>query len=165
MHLTKKFALMLTLLLLCVGCGSSTSTPAGMTAASWVGTWSGQVDWTGAAPNAGDNVTITISAPVTSTPGSAGCPVAVGGNCYTSQFTGSDSGNQCAGNGVPVGLAGEVFTFANTSFNTATVTVGTEGQNGATCPNLILIQYNWTLTPNSLTIATSAGVTIGTLTK
>ena len=48
--------LLITLLfsvLLCAGCSSSmssASTPAGMTPTSWVGTWSGQVDWTGIGP-------------------------------------------------------------------------------------------------------------------
>jgi hypothetical protein len=157
-HTAMRSALMFFTLLLCAGCGASKSTPAGMSPTSWVGTWSGQVNWTGT--DSGDNVTITITAPATN-PGACGS----GESTYTSQFTGTDSGGQCAQSG-PIDLVGSVETctgsYNNNPIATAIVNPGVQGPNGPTCN--IPAQEGWNVSANSITISNGA-TTIGTLTK
>src|ERR1700686_222672 len=155
-----KPALMLFTLLLCVGCGSSKSTPTAMSRTSWVGTWSGPINWTGT--GSADNVIMTIAAPVTN-PGACGS----GESTYESQFTGTASGGQCAQNG-PIDLVGSVLTCSG-SYNNAptagtTVNVGAQGPNFPTC-NISSI-YFWSVSANAIAIQTSNGSsTLGTLTK
>jgi hypothetical protein len=163
-------ALMLAAVLLCGSCGnSSKSTPASMSPTSWVGTWSGQVNWTGT--GSADNVTVTITAPVTSAPGSTGNCLHSTETCYTSQFTGTDSGNQCAGNGVPATLVGEIITYSGSygqvdGISTGGAIVTVEPQNNSTCNN-ISYQYEWNVSASNITIVSnvSPSSNIGTLTK
>lgn len=178
-----KLAFILFTLLLCAGCGGtkSTQTPAVLSPTSWVGTWSGQVNWTGATPS--DSLSMTISAPVTYSAGetmpppysgyaSVTCP-AGSGTCYMSQFTGTDTGNQCAQNG-PITLVGSVLTVTS-SYGTNSTTVqayqdyagGSGADDSAPTCNSIASGENWlglTLNTTSITISGEFGGT-GTLTQ
>jgi hypothetical protein len=166
MSLKKLFIAPLFSILFCAGCGSSTSTPTSASVVasptSWVGTWSGQVDWTGTGPS--DTVSITIAAPVTS-PGACGS----GENTYTSQFTGTDSGGQCAQNGT-IDLVGSVETCSGSYNNNPTATdsgiiPGVQGPNDATCNTFTQTQETWSVSANSITIVLNPGGTVGTLKK
>jgi len=174
--MTMKLAFALLFSVLLCGCGGvSKSTPAAaaMTPANWVGTWSGQVDWTGTPPNSDDNVSVTIAAPVTFSPD--GNPNCLGTEtCYVSQFTGTDSGPQCAANG-PLELNGSVVTYSG-SYNddpiaTASISPGIGGSNGPTCSNFLNIFTGqaWNVSAKSITIQTSINGIVspgaGTLTK
>ena len=101
-------------------------------------------------------MTITITAPATN-PGACGS----GESTYTSQFTGTDSGGQCAQSG-PIDLVGSVETctgsYNNNPIATAIVNPGVQGPNGPTCN--IPAQEGWNVSANSITISNGA-TTIG----
>lgn len=162
-EIAMKRTLILFTLLLYVGCGGRASTSA-PTAASWEGTWSGNVDWvspssSSSKPSAGDTVTITLGVPF-STP-CQGCRSPLTIILFKGTNVGPELGN--------VALQGEIDLYADK----LTSSVVSPSIAGNPYSNAIERDEVWTLKGNTITITgigtnahgQAVPLLMGTLTK